>query len=588
MITFLQNKKFWLLYLTLCFGIAPISHGQEEQLINYYEVSNLNFIYGGSYTELPSLEPLKEIQLSIGEKTFTISEVKAGANISNHFSLRQIQEISQLPIQYLKSKGYEGIVAFPNPNQIHPISAKDLRDSNDKSLQIVVWVSHLQSVELQNLGVNNSLFGAFQRSSEEYFSAKGETSQPLISEDLRFWKRYGSGNGRTSITSLKPGNNPGDVIAVVKIGLKQKQGWSLYASNAGTATTGKWILGGSFSYNQMSERDDDIQISYLSSDTRERQAFNAKYSLPLMHPGILHLDLQAGYSSYDASSFAITRIDFEGETRSLDVSLRWNPLHLEKDNYQVGLELGVKGEDVESENSLISGRADVQMLTPRIGVSLQTKGTYLKTMTRLQVRRNTQDIQAFDRSLLGGVNAVDKSTRLQLTYFESLKLGKWIRDHLDNDLPEFLDRQILLSRFSADVGLENKRHLPQHQFISGGTGSVRGYPESPIAGDSGYFASIEYRMPVGAIEQLSSLGTLSTTLIPFFDWAETFTTDPLPYESDKSIAGAGIGLEMKFSKGLQARVDFAKPLKEINNAGAILDGTKSNDSRVHVMLVWKF
>ena len=118
----------------------------------------------------------------------------------------------------------------------------------------------------------------------------------------------------------------------------------------------------------------------------------------------------------------------------MDVSLRWNPLHLEKDNYQVGLELGVKGEDVESENSLISGRADVQMLTPRIGVSLQTKGTYLKTMTRLQVRRNTQDIQAFDRSLLGGVNAVDKSTRLQLTYFESLKLGKWIRDHLDNDL----------------------------------------------------------------------------------------------------------------------------------------------------------
>ena len=33
--------------------------------------------------------------------------------------------------------------------------------------------------------VNNSLFGAFQRSSEEYFSAKGETSQPLISEDLQ-------------------------------------------------------------------------------------------------------------------------------------------------------------------------------------------------------------------------------------------------------------------------------------------------------------------------------------------------------------------------------------------------------------------
>jgi hemolysin activation/secretion protein len=77
-------------------------------------------------------------------------------------------------------------------------------------------------------------------------------------------------------------------------------------------------------------------------------------------------------------------------------------------------------------------------------------------------------------------------------------------------------------------------------------------------------------------------------LIPFLDWAETFVTDPLSYESDRSILGSGVGLEMKFSKGLQARLDFAKPLREIKNGGTIVDGTRSSDNRVHALVVWEF
>ena len=62
----------------------------------------------------------------------------------------------------------------------------------------------------------------------------------------------------------------------------------------------------------------------------------------------------------------------------------------------------------------------------------------------------------------------------------------------------------------------------------------------------------------------------------------------MPYESDRRIAGAGLGLEMKFSKGLQARIDVAKPLREIRNGGTTLEGTRSGDNRVHALVVWKF
>ena len=77
------------------------------------------------------------------------------------------------------------------------------------------------------------------------------------------------------------------------------------------------------------------------------------------------------------------------------------------------------------------------------------------------------------------------------------------------------------------------------------------------------------------------MGGASSELIAFFDWAETFVNQSFSYESDHSIAGAGIGWEIKFSNGLQARLDLAKPLREINNNGTVLDGTRSSDRRVH-------
>ena len=149
-------------------------------------------------------------------------------------------------------------------------------------------------------------------------------------------------------------------------------------------------------------------------------------------------------------------------------------------------------------------------------------------------------------------------------------------------------RHNLLFKAQADMGLEEVRHLPQKQFILGGTGSVRGYPESPAAGDDGYLLSLEYRMRLGMDIPFGKSEKITTTLVPFFDYGETFVNHPKSYESDQKLAGAGIGLQLGLPFGGSARVDFAKPLKEIVNSGAVLEGTRSGDGRVHAMITWEF
>ena len=592
MIAYIFHRNFFLRKLsTIALPITLIliqaGHAVAKPLLSY-EVSNVKFAYGGLGNDLPGFGILENVELELAGEIRTVAELSEGLDKSLKLSLRELQEIAQLPVQYLKSLGYEGLIAFPDPNQIDPITGKDLRASSNLSIRIVVWVSRVESVEFLNNGINDQVFEKLSKLGEKSFASEKGQGKPLMNAQLRYWKRYGKSYSRSAVTNLTPGEEPGQVIPVVKLGLFHKHGGSVYASNAGTETTGKWLVGGTYYSNQISERDDDLQLSYISSDTREREALNIKYSLPLLAPEILSLDVQAGYSSYDASSFALTRIDFEGETRSLDLALRWNPLEWEHENYQFGFEFGLRGEKIEAENSLISGRADADMLTPRMALRLDTIGTYIRTMTKIEVRRNVLNIPELDRSLLGGVGVTDRSTRLKINYLESIKFGKWLRDHLNLDLPSYWDRHLIVTKVSADLGLEDERHLPQHQFISGGTGSVRGYPESPIAGDDGYSMSVEYRIPFAVGDAGPAFGRVSSTLIPFLDWAETFVTDPLSYESDKSILGSGVGLEMKFSKGLQARLDFAKPLREIKNGGTIVDGTRSSDNRVHALIVWEF
>ena len=552
-----------------------------------YHIRSLNFDYGGKSDDLPSLDPLLGVTLSVDDQVFSANELSKNSKYIV-LNLRGLQKVSQLPLQYLKSLGYEGLIAFPDPNHIDPISGKDLRSPSDRSLRIIIWVSRIKQVEFTNVGIKDGIFSRLRSLGEENFTLQSEKDDHLRMDHLRFWKRLGNNSSRTAITKLLPTDQTGVIKANVSLGLRKKQGGRLFATNSGTDSTGKWILGGAFFYNQVTELDDDLEVSYISSDTQERQAFNLKHSVPVIYPDVLNFETTAGYSFYDASSFAITRVDFEGSTKAIDLNLRYSPIEWEYQDYQVSLEIGVKGEDMEAKNSLISGDADAQLLTPKIAVNLTTQSQYVRSFSKLKISKNYKDITTRDRFLFGGYKTDEKAARLNFNSMLSIKVGKWMIDNIDTELEDSWNGHLALVRLSVGLGLEDTRYMPQHQFISGGSSSVRGYPESIISGDHGYFLSFDYQIPVYRSNKQTALGSYTSSLIPFIDWGESFVNDPLSYESDHSILGAGLGVEVKFSKGLKARLDFAKPMKEIKSGNTILEGSNSSDNRVHAMLTWDF
>ena len=579
---------------------CAISHAQTASDANasgtpalVYSVRPLVFSYGGDKEGLPELEELEKVFVDVGSSSVPLADLLSAKGDAVSLSAEDLFRLSEIALHFLKAEGYEGIVVFPEPTQIDPLTGKDLRPKTDTRLDLKVWVSRVESVELDYQATGDNEKSRRIKRIDRLLGSRVEedaiVGQPLRDSFGRFVDRLGNHPGRSSNMLLLPGDEPGFVRALVRLRETQSRELVLFASNSGTETTGEWMAGGSFKEFQLSGADDVIDLNWGFSDTLERKSARIGYRRPLVGIDVLELGLNFSYSNYDASSFALTRIDFEGESKSADLELSFKPFSFESSSYSLKFIAGLNVEETWAENSLVSGRGEAQFVSPRIGLSLKTEEKFSRSHTSLSLSGNVHRISTKDRTTLGGIDVEDRFERLAFSHLRSFKIGQWLAhtgiDFLDMPNPS---RHNLIFKGQADVGLKKVRHLPQRQFILGGTGSVRGYPESPAAGDDGYLVSLEYRMRLGGGIPMGNGEKFTASIAPFCDFGETFVNTPKIYESDRQLAGAGIGLQLGLPFGGSARVDFAKPLKEIVNAGTVLDGTRSGDGRIHAMITWEF
>ena len=61
--------------------------------------------------------------------------------------------LGEIGVHFLKENGLEGIVALPAPYLIDPITGEDLRISGDNELVIQLWVSVLNEVQVELIGL---------------------------------------------------------------------------------------------------------------------------------------------------------------------------------------------------------------------------------------------------------------------------------------------------------------------------------------------------------------------------------------------------------------------------------------------------
>lgn len=91
------------------------------------------------------------------------------------------------------------------------------------------------------------------------------------------------------------------------------------------------------------------------------------------------------------------------------------------------------------------------------------------------------------------------------------------------------------------------------QFFIGGMNSVRGYRESLLAGESGYFVNLEYQVP---------LGSKKTKAYVFYDYGSVHGKSAF---EDHILQSTGLGFRSSFTKRIMATISLGVPLiKNVN------------------------
>ncbi len=430
--------------------------------------------------------------------------------------------------------------------------------------EVVQGVVRLKVVEgsVDRLRISGSRYYSLGRIREGVPSlAKGNV--PRLDDLQDELKELNQASPDRSITPIfRAGRTPGTVEVELRVKDELPLHGDFEVNNRYSRDTTKLRASGALRYANLWQRGHSLSVMYQTSpeNTDEVQVFSGTYVWPLGGGGVV-----AAYL-FDSKSDVATAGDLSVLGNGTILGGRYVQPLPPHGNYYHNFTLGIDYKDFEE---------NVRTLD---GPGFNTPIDYVNFMGRYSGTRVGDG-----RKLTAGV---------------TLNFG--VRG-LGNDLEEFENKRFLakpnymhLGLFgnythnyknglqwygSVDAQLANSPLVSNEQYSAGGAESVRGYFESQALGDDGITVKLELRSPSYA-EKLSYVRDLR--LLAFIDAASLRVRHPLAGQVDShDIHGAGIGMRLEGSQGLDASLDWAWPLTD-----AV--GVEKGDSRAHFNLHYGF
>jgi len=272
-------------------------------------------------------------------------------------------------------------------------------------------------------------------------------------------------------------------------------------SNTGVKSTGEWRSRLGIEYRQLANKDDILRLEYVTSDFRQFNSAIAAYQFALDKPDVLKMRVYGLYGNYSAEDVGFAGANFSGESITAGAAITWTPLYWR--GFPLDLTLGAEFLRV-SVNNEASGIASAgNFILPYVAIGTE------RVTDRFSLAANFQFKGSFDgpdQDTLNGLGRFDTDGEFLMLngdfsasiFLEPLIFGKkwgevgkngekWWRGMLANEI-------VLQAR--GQYALGDARLVPQLEMIVGGLNTVRGYPESLAAGDTGMSGTLEYRLHV--------------------------------------------------------------------------------------------
>jgi len=519
-----------------------------------------------------------------------------------------LRELAEQIVADLNARGLIGVYVAPNPNDIDPTTGEDHRPDGQTALRLRVYTGRVGAV--RTFAADPELDNRERVDRPEHRVIAQRSPVGPQSSDLLDRKRLDEYVARLNrhqrrfvdvvlTPTLQPGRINVDYI------VEEERPWSLYTSfsDTGTRSTDRWRQRFGFTHQQLSGLDDVLRLDYVTDGFDDIDAFFGSYEGLIPGAAGTGLDgmrwrLGASRSEYrsevlfgGAGGGAGNDEIFAGETTQLELGVSQNVY--QSGGLFIDLGAGLRWMDLDVTNlTIFDGRA--KFLVPALSLQVENTGAGAVRWAGLTLEKSLDSSGFSDYERASGRLDLDDNW-MALRWDAGLRFEPGLRRRsVGSPLRTGRRHEIELST-QGQYAFDH-RMIPHEQGVIGGLYSVRGYPQSVVAGDSIYVGRAEYRylVPLGFAPGSPLLGDWTLVLRTFFDlgWA---VNEPgsavdgsgsrirLADDGTDRLASIGLGAEIRIRRNLSLRLDYGIALEAIDD-----EGVDSGDSEAHLAAIVRY
>jgi len=341
---------------------------------------------------------------------------------------------------------------------------------------------------------------------------------------------------------LRAGEVPGTVDIDLNVNDTLPLHGSIELNNRYSPNTSELRLNGSVSYSNLWQLGHTVGFNFqlAPENLKDAEVFSAYYIAPVPSVNWLSLMMQGTKQDSDVSSLGTSDVTGVGDVVGMRAIIN---LPNGKDFYQ-SVNVGIDYKHFI--NGISLGGTKIVTPTTYFPLSANYSATW-------KGKGNETDLNV-------GLNFTFRGFGSNLTELDNSRFNAdggylYLRGDLSHthDFPGGIQ---VYGKIQGQVASEPL--LSSEEFGGGGLGTVRGYLESAVIGDSAVFATAELRSP-----------PLSTWVPKFNDWRVYFfaeggmvaVTDPLPEQQDQfTLASFGVGTRMRLLNHFNGSLDIGVPL----------------------------
>ncbi len=574
----------------------------DEGLIGPYEIDDQgNFVIedGERVLRWPDHEPLR----------YRLADFNDG--VERDFASTAILEIVRRVRQYFTERDYVGVYVQVNPEQIDQ-QLRDRRDPDDLTIELLMIIGAVTELRTVASGdrideeerINHpeherirlrSPYKPHDPDVEPHEERRDVLSRQGLNEYMWYLGRH---PGRRVDASIGPGEEPGGIALDYLVAENRPALWYFETSNTGTRQTGRWRQRFGLMHTQLTGNDDILNLEYVTTNFEDVHGVSASYEAPFMDNDRLRWRVFGGYSRYTASEVGIFDDRFKGRSWAAGADLRYN--FLQHNELFLDAVAGLRFSNIRVNNEAVQIQGEEQFLFPYVGLRLEREAEWFRTLGSLTLEYQNGSFTSTDEEELNRLGRLDPDRNwatlrwdLNHAFFLEPLFNPDALDRPDPEQNPTLAHELTLGargQYSFD-----RRLIPQSQQVVGGFHTVRGYPESIVAGDDVIIGNVEYRFHVprafGVEAEPRELFGQPFRFAPqytygrpdwdlilraFVDVGRSMNNDRFFFESNETLIGAGIGVEFQVKRNLSARLDWGFALSDVDRADV-----ESGDNRVH-------